>query len=488
MKEQDNNLVPEEQVNENPVEGTKEVACEDTPSQELNEELENIAELFRTELAKAKENAENEQDASDESADESNQADEGEPTEADEIELCACCGEEPKPENGEYCEKCIENMRKCPLGFSSILIAVLVAVMACVSVVTFFQDVEGYAYSYEAKKNKADGFLNSALEKYDEGIAFFKSKKVFPKNLYLESAEVVARTMSDGTSSMTDVSQRVAEGLSNSNPDLFIYKNSVALRDENMVLYGTMKTFYDVMNNAQYSDSGDSSYDSVMAQIEALIGTELSVKSIDNKTEKIFIADEGMLRFCQYMFAYTSGETKDAEKYLKMVYELKPDCVWLYAYELAFTDLRNGNIEEAKELAAAIYENNKEESDSYCLNSAIARVSGDLEGAIQFADKGIRYCPGDAEILRNKAMAYVALGDIENATATINEALSYNEYGLLYYTAIVIENEQGNKENVAEMKKLLEDNGIQLSDKLNSYLGGKITAKQLFTEGSGDVE
>lgn len=85
-------------------------------------------------------------------------------------------------------------------------------------------------------------------------------------------------------------------------------------------------------------------------------------------------------------------------------------------------------------------------------------------------------------------MAYVALGDIENATATINEALSYNEYGLLYYTAIVIENEQGNKENVAEMKKLLEDNGIQLSDKLNSYLGGKITAKQLFTEGSGDVE
>ena len=85
-------------------------------------------------------------------------------------------------------------------------------------------------------------------------------------------------------------------------------------------------------------------------------------------------------------------------------------------------------------------------------------------------------------------MAYVAAGDIKNASAVINEALSYNQYGLLYYTAIVIENEQGNKDTVVEMKKLLEDNGIQLSDRLNSYLSGKITAKQLFTEGSGDAE
>lgn len=487
MKEQENNLMPEEQVNETPVEGEKEIPCEDTSSQELNEELENIAELFRTELAKAQEEAANEQETSEESAEDSNQEDEITTAQEEEIELCACCGEEPKPENGDYCEKCMEKMRKSPVGFANILIALLVTVMACVSVVTFFQDAEGYAFARDAQNNKSNNLLFSALEDYDAAISFFKTKNIHPKNLYLESAEVVADTMSNGTSSMNDVAQRVADGLSNSNPDLFIYKNSVALRDENMVLYGTMKAFYDVMNNAQYSDTAVS-YSSVMADVEALIGTELSVRAIDNKTEKIFTADEGMLRFCQYMYAYTSGETKDAEKYLKMVHELKPDCVWLYAYELASADLKNGNIEEAKELATAIYENNKEEADSYCLNSAIARVSGDLEGAIEFAEKGIECCPGDAEILRNKAMAYVALGDIENASATINEALSYNEYGLLYYTAIVIENEQGNKESVAEMKKLLEDNGIKLSDRLNSYLGGKITAKQLFTEGSGDVE
>ena len=48
-------------------------------------------------------------------------------------------------------------MRRYPIGFSNILIALLVMVMAGISVVTFFQDVEGYAYTYEAKKYKADG-------------------------------------------------------------------------------------------------------------------------------------------------------------------------------------------------------------------------------------------------------------------------------------------------------------------------------------------
>lgn len=482
MKEQDNNLIPEEQVNDNSVEETKEVLSETETPQELNEELENIAELFRTELAKAQEEAETAEEISENQSDENEQTSEASADE-EEIEMCACCGEEPKPENGDYCEKCLENMRKYPIGFSNILIAILMVVMAGVSIFTFLQDVEGYAYTYEAKKNKADGFLNSALERYDEGIAFFESKKASPKNLYFESAEVVFNTMSNGTSSMNDVAQRVADGIGDSNPDLFIYKNSVAMRDESMVLYGTMKSFYDLANSGQ-----NMSYEDVMAQVDALVGTELSVKGIDNKTEQVFTIDEGMLRFCQYMYAYTAGKTEDAEKYLRMVHELKSDCVWLYAYELAFADIKSGNLEEAKTLADAIYENNKEEADSYCLNSAIARVSGDTEGAIEWAGKGLEYCPTDAEILRNKAMAYVVAGDIEKASATINEALSYNQYGLLYYTAIVIENEQGNKDTVAEMKKILEDNNIKYTERMNSYFSGKITAKQLFTEGSGEVE
>ena len=68
MKEQENNLVPEEQVKEPSVEEIKEAPDGNTVEQGLNEELENIAELFRTELAKAqnetaKDDEENNNDA-----------------------------------------------------------------------------------------------------------------------------------------------------------------------------------------------------------------------------------------------------------------------------------------------------------------------------------------------------------------------------------------------------------------------------------------
>ena len=85
-------------------------------------------------------------------------------------------------------------------------------------------------------------------------------------------------------------------------------------------------------------------------------------------------------------------------------------------------------------------------------------------------------------------MNYVAQGDVDKAKTVIDEALTYNAYGLLYYTAIVIENELGNTETVDEMISTLQNGGLGLTEKMNDYLSGKITAKQMFTEGTGDVE
>ena len=58
----------------------------------------------------------------------------------------------------------------------------------------------------------------------------------------------------------------------------------------------------------------------------------------------------------------------------------------------------------------------------------------------------------------------------------------------MYYTSIVIENELGNTEAVNETIDMLQMYGLSVSDRVNSYLSGEITAEQLFTEGSGDVE
>ena len=55
-------------------------------------------------------------------------------------------------------------------------------------------------------------------------------------------------------------------------------------------------------------------------------------------------------------------------------------------------------------------------------------------------------------------------------------------------TAIVVENELGNDDKVKSYIEEMEKYEVDLTDRLQEYLDGKITAKQLFTEGTGDVE
>ena len=55
-------------------------------------------------------------------------------------------------------------------------------------------------------------------------------------------------------------------------------------------------------------------------------------------------------------------------------------------------------------------------------------------------------------------------------------------------TSIVIENELGNTDRVQELKDELKEQEVELTEKMNNYLDGKITATEMFTEGTGDVQ
>ena len=76
----------------------------------------------------------------------------------------------------------------------------------------------------------------------------------------------------------------------------------------------------------------------------------------------------------------------------------------------------------------------------------------------------------------------------EQAKEVIDDALEIQEYAVLYFTAIVVENELGNTDAVDSFKKALDEQGVEMSDRIDDYLAGKMTALQLFTEGTGEVE
>jgi hypothetical protein len=85
-------------------------------------------------------------------------------------------------------------------------------------------------------------------------------------------------------------------------------------------------------------------------------------------------------------------------------------------------------------------------------------------------------------------MALCCQGKNDEAKKVIDEGIAIQEYAVIYLTAIVIENELGNTDAIEFYKSALEEQGVEISDRVNDYLAGKLTAQQLFTEGTGEVE
>ncbi len=460
-------------------------------AEELNKELEELAELFRKELAKTAEEfeaggeVEEAKEGSESVNDEENTDEpEGEPL------ICELCGETYESGKDGACEKCLNDLRNRPFGFVNVLLVIAIGILGMVAMRGFWDNVGGYALAYEAKAQFAKGNITSAKTAYDNAISFFEGKEINARNLYFESAETIFIQMSEGSTSMTEVANRVSKGFEDSILPMPQYTKYKRIGNEALELYGTMQSFYDIVNKSeyqQYTADDTAMYNSIMKELDALVGTPLEIEDVDGKIKEV-PHNEAMVYFCQYMFAYTSGKTYEAQEYLAKVYEAEPGYLWLYAYEYALSAISTGDIETAEKLAGALIEADRQDTDGYSLYSTIARLSGDGDKAIEWTDKALEFDPENAELLRLKAMALVVKGDTEQAKEVIDEALTYEAYGILYYTSIVIENELGNTETVDETVSMLQTYGLDVSDRVSSYLSGQITAEQLFTEGTGDVE
>ncbi len=457
----------------------------------LDDELEKLAQTFRQELKKAQAMSEEELIKSGIVIQQYEDDDGVIPEE----ELCKCCGEQRRDksfgENYEYCGTCREAMRRYPLSIPGIITLAAMVFIAVVSIFSFVADFNIYNTVREGDKYLAENKLYSALDSYEGAISAFEDKEVLAKKLYLRSIKIIYNTMPEGVYSMSDIVSKTATALTSFESRLPIYSDYADIYQEAQVLYGTMNEFYTVLNDEKYADydfSEKEQYEEIMTEIGSIIDKQVTVLSVDKKNSQLVQSSEAMVRFCQYMFAYSNGYYEDSYQYMNKVYELEPEYLWLYAYEMGMAELQSGDVEKAEILADALYNSNVELPDAYALKSAIFRMSGNNKKAIEWADKGLKVSQDNAELYRTKAMALVAKGDFEEAKEVIDTALEKDGYGLLCMTAIVIENELGNDDRVKELKETLKENNIEISEKTKNYLKGKISAQEMFTEGTGDVE
>ncbi len=457
----------------------------------LDEELERLAQTFRQELKKAQAMTEEELVKSGIVI----QQYEDEEGAIPEEELCHCCGEQRRDksfgENYEYCKSCREAMRRYPLSISGIITLAVMVFVAVFSVFSFAEDFSTYNTIRQGDDCIKENKLYSAFDSYDAAISAFEAEDVVPKNLYFKTIKILYNTMPDGVYSMNDIIKRVDSALTQFESQIPVYANYMEIYEEAQILYGTINEFYTVLNNekfAEYDFKNDEQYQELMTEIGSIIDKQITITSIDRKSSQLVASNEAIVRFCQYMFAYSNERFEDSYKYMNMVYELEPSYLWLYAYELGAAELQNGNLEKAQFLADVLYESNYELPDAYALHSSVARLTGDSKRAIEWADKGVKNAAENAELYRIKAMAHITSGDYEAAKEATDAALKIEGYGLLYMTAIVAENELGNDDAVKELKATMKENDMELSEKTQKYLKGKITAQQMFTEGTGDVE
>lgn len=456
----------------------------------LDDELERLAATFKQELKKAQEMTEEELVKNGIVIQQYEDGDGVIPEE----ELCQCCGEQRRDktfgENYEYCRKCREAMKNYPFDVKSFIVLAATVFLCVLSIFSFVENYDKYNIVYKGDMLVSEGKLFSALEMYDSAIESFEKNELVPQKLYLKTADILFNTMPEGVSSMEAVAEKVENAISPLESKFPIYYKYTNMRDEVLVINGTFQECYTVLNSEEYAGLDylkKDNYEKIMTDIGSIIDREVIVTSIDGKETKRK-TNEAAVRFCQYMFAYSTENYDDCYKYMVEVSELAPESLWLYAYELGNVKLQKGEVDEAKRLADALHNLNVENVGSYILYSCIYRMNSQPEKAIEWADKGLKVLPEETELMRMKAMAYITQGELELAKETIDSARETNDYGLLMLVSLVVENELGNEAEVKEIKKTLKEYSLDIPERIENYLDKKISAKELFVEGVGDVQ
>lgn len=454
--------------------------------EKLNDELEKLAETFRTELKKAKEQGEirvSEKEVVDEND-----------NVIPEEELCECCGERRKDtsvsQNYAYCSECRELMKRYPLNFSSIVVALAVIVVAVLGVAGFITDFSGYNSAKQANDADKNNRKFSAVEYYVEACSFFEDKELIPKKLYRDSAENIFSTVPEGVSSFNQVSEIIDLALSDFEAKLPIYNGYENLRDKSLIMYNTFNAFYAILNNVEYQNLTPDDKDTVSKiynEIGDLIGKELTIKSMTGEDITV-VYDEASVLFSQFMFAYSYEQFNKAYDCLKNLNELYPEHISMFGYELAILEIQSGNFKDANSLADKLVVNNAEDSSPYGIYTYSYRMKGNYKKSLEYAEKGLAINKEDSDLYRQKAITLLLQGDVKEAQKVIEEGSALGEYAVMYYTYLIIANEAGDTNKVEEIKKILSDAKVETPEKVQKYLDGRLSYKKLFTEGTGDIQ
>jgi tetratricopeptide (TPR) repeat protein len=256
-------------------------------------------------------------------------------------------------------------------------------------------------------------------------------------------------------------------------------------------MYNTFNAFYTVINNTEYGsfDKDDKeTINTIYSDIGQLAEKELTIDSLSGDEKETVTYDKAAVLFSQFMFAYSYNDFDKAYECMTELWQTYPEFVQMFGYEYAVIEIQSGNFKNAIRIADAVKANNAEDAYPYVVYSYTERMQGDYEKAIKKADEGLLIDKTNSDLYRQKGIALMLNGELKEAVEVFETGLGYSEYAVLYYTYLVALNELGDTEKIEEVQGVLKDSGLETPERVQKYLDGKISCKQLFTEGTGDIE
>lgn len=469
---------------------------------------------------------------------------------------CIICGDKLRKSPSEfYCEVCREKYMKVNYGASHIILSIVMMFVAVIGIVAFSTTSaivknigEGDAHIKNQHYAKAlDSYNKVESTVYDLNGSF---------NAFLQGISTNFATVNvydSGTAADKKLAEIMAKTISTTYEDreafISVVENSFTEKELNSEKYSHIKACYD------FCKSMDKTANDVYEDWYALVDKRLAALDengnlkdknvpsheeimafLDDYAAKHPEAEKSTLEYYKVMTLYyehsTYGTVKDEDmmKYIRSAYEAAgefgyfyADYYLIYAWECEaydeiikiskeFLKVNPGNEkiyyfvskahsakkdwQSASKVCEDLLKYNPDSLEYYILKAEMLRRSGDYSAAVDICTKGEK-AGDDAEILRQKSIAYMLNGETDKALVAASDAYemtfaaSYNggtvSLGVLNTTALISYLVDEEKTIYTEIVGLLETENLTLEDSVTKVIKGDMTFEDLFLTGQGDV-
>ncbi len=469
---------------------------------------------------------------------------------------CIICSEKLRKSPSEfYCEVCREKYLKVNFGAKHIILSILVMFIAFIGILSFTttsavvskiadgdENVKNQHYanaldSYNAVDSDVVA-LNQSLNAFFQGISTnFKTVEFYNSGIAVDkkSVELMVKTITTAYEDREAFMSLVETSFTKKELESDKYAHIKKCYDFCKTMDDTANSIYDgwytLLNerlsaldeNGKLTSNDVPTLDEVIAYLDdyakknpkaesstieyykvltlyyefSTFGTvepEKIMAHLETAYEK---AGEFAYFYSDYYlnFAWECEEYELLQKAAKEFLDVNPCNQTAYFY-LAKLHSLNNEWDKASAVCEELLKYNPDSLDYYLLKAEVLRRSGEFNAAIDICTKGEKIGE-DAELIRQKAIAYMLNGEKDKALETADRAYqatyasSYNggtiSLEVINTAALISYLCDSEKLIYNETAELLKSEGIALEASVQSVIDGKTTFKDLFMSEKGDI-